>query len=87
MPEVDGNDPEIRVSTYVNLIPCSTPDAADPNIAHAYEARQMTAGTFTQSLGWLSLAAARETYADVPYAVRWGSHGICPPCMDAMMNA
>jgi len=82
MPEVDGNDPEIRSGTYINLIPCATSDVADPLIAHAYEARQVVGGEITGALGWLTLEAAREKYVEVPYAVRRASHAICPSCVE-----
>lgn len=80
MPEVNGNDPAIRASSYINLIPCATTDEADPNISHMYEARQVVDGTTVGALGWLSLGDAREAYADQPYAVRYGSHSMCPTC-------
>ena len=83
MPEVNGDDPSKRPSTYILLVPCSTPDETNPLIAHAYEARQITNSKVINVLGWLTLDAARERFAEIPYVVRWASHAICTDCSEA----
>lgn len=79
MPEVNGNDPAIRASDYINLIPCAKPDVDDPNFAHAYEAVWWVGGVRDRSLGWTTLGEARKSLDDYPYAIRFGSHSLCPP--------
>lgn len=80
MPEVNGNDSEVRAGSYINLIPCATTDPEDLTISHMYEARQVVDGQTVGALGWLSLGEARQQFADQPYAVRYGSHSMCPTC-------
>ena len=86
MPEVDGNDPAVQASAHINLVPCSTPDENDPNIAHLYNARQFEHSKRVADLGWLTLEAARLAFADQAYAVRWGSHTLCPTCFEATFD-
>lgn len=82
MPEVDGNDPEVRAAPHINLIPCATRDEANPDFSHAYEARRVVKGEVVAVLGWSTLAEARERFEGEPYAVRFGSHSICAACFE-----
>lgn len=72
-----------EVPAHLRLVPCAGSAKAGTEPEHIYNVRYGS-GDAQRRLGWMSLAEARGRFPDSELQVMTGSHGLCPPCLDAL---